>query len=151
MSGAGRSKAGVSPYGIGTPAVSSANGGAALPDATGAQQGSRYLDPLLRVYVYDANGRAKGAANVPHLVQLALFTTIGTSAMTSLGAVAPSGVIGSGFDAKRKQTINSALKHLVDAKLISIKSIDVDSKSRPVHVKVTWIDLTTSVEQETRV
>lgn len=149
MSGFGISPFGVAPYGLGTPSTSSSNAGSPLTDVNGAQQGSRYIHPQSRRYVFDPNGRAVGAPNVPSLVQLALSTVFGSSSMPSLGDPAPGGVIGSSFDAKRKVAITNALAALVRDKLIVVRSIDVNSKLRPVKVVITWTDLTTRLEQET--
>lgn len=145
--GAGRSSAGVSPYGIGTPAVSDTNGGVPTPNTFAESQGSRYIDSKTRQYVYNSDGRAKGQANIPHLVQMAFLTVAGSSAMPRLGVLQAGGVIGNNFVSQRTQAIQAALKYLVDSSLIEIVEITVDAKIRPVFTRVRWRDLTTLVEQ----
>lgn len=141
---------GTAPYGLGTPATSSANAGVLLPNDKGETQGSRYINPRTRQYEYDSNGRAKGMPNVQQLVELALLTVRGTSAQTDLGVEEPSGVIGANFVERRKTSINQALSRLVTDKMIEVLSVDVDVDRRPIFTLVRWRDLTTSIERESQ-
>jgi hypothetical protein len=151
MAGLGHAACGTAPYGLGTPATSSTNGGALLPNERGETQGSRYINPRTRRYEYDEHGRAKGMPNVQQLVLMAFMTIRGSSAMPDLGDEAPSGVIGANFVARRKEAVTRAAAHLVDGNLIEIISIDVDPKARPIFTIVRWRDLTTRIERETKV
>lgn len=148
MAGFGIAPLGTAPYGLGTPATSSTNGGVLLPNDLGETQGSRYINPRTRRYEYDEHGRARGQHNIQHLVQMAFLTIRGTSAMTDLGDYAPDGVIGQNFVSRRKEGITQALSRLTRDKLIAIVSIDVDTRNRPVFTIVRWRDLTTEIEQE---
>ena len=86
MSGFGSQPYGRSPYGIGTPALATPTGGSVLRDeTTGISQGSRRLNPSTRDYDIDEYGRALGANNVRAMVELALSTDLGSSAMVELG------------------------------------------------------------------
>lgn len=151
MAGFGSSPLGTGPYGVGTPATSSANAGLPLADDFGASQGSKYINPRTRSYERDANGRTKGMPNVPHLVQLALLTTRGSSAMTTLGDEAPGGVIGANFVSRRQASIRQSLTRLVDDNMIEIVAIEVYADNRPVFTLVRWRDLTTTLEHEARI
>lgn len=151
MSGFGAAPLGTAPYGLGTPATSSSNSGVLLPDASGATQGSRFLNARTRRYEYGPDGRARGQESVSSLVQMALLTVKGTSAMASLGDEAPSGVIGNNFVARRKASITQALSALTTANTIEIVSLDVLADNRPILTIVRWRDLTTTLEQETTI
>ncbi len=151
MSGLGTDYLGVGPYGTGTPETAAGNTGLVLSDAYGVSQGSRYINSRTRQYEFDANGRVVGMNNTQHLVQLAMLTVAASSAMVTLGELSPSGVIGAAFVQRRRASVESALAPLVRSKLIEILSIDVDTVNRPVFTRIRWRDLTTTVEQETRI
>jgi hypothetical protein len=148
VSGFGNSPLGASPYGLGTPSTAAGNAGSPLTDATGAGYGSRYINPATRQYEFDANGRIKGMPDVASMVQLVVQTTLGTSAVSTLGDSPPGGVIGRNYAQRRTQSLNDALASLVAQKLIAIVSITVDTTVRPITAVVTWRDLTTQTEHE---
>lgn len=143
MAGAGTAPAGTSPYGYGTPATSGGLEGVPLADAARTTQGSRWINPLTRRWEFGADGRAKGMANVRHLVLMRILT-LRDSAAWKGGLEAPGGVIGTNFAAKRADAIRTALADLVTQRLIAIESITVDAKARPVFTRVQWRDLTTN-------
>lgn len=148
MSGFGIARYGTAPYGLGTPLTAAGNEGNVLADDTGKSQGSRVINSRTRRYEFDENGRAKGQINTQALVQLALLTVLGSSAMPRLGEEPSGGVIGANFAQKRKASIQSALADLVRRKLISVVSIEVDTKRKPIFTLVRWRDLTTDIEQQ---
>ena len=148
MSGFGIAPYGTAPYGLGTPLTAAGNEGNVLPDATGKSQGSRAINSATRRYEFDSNGRAKGQNNTQQLVQLALLTALGSSAMPRLGEAPMGGVIGANFVQRRKTSIQTALADLVNRKLVSIVSIEVDTSRRPILTLVRWRDLTSSIEQQ---
>lgn len=150
MSGFGATPFGTGPYGLGTPATSSSNAGVPLPNELGVTQSGRYINPRTRQYEYDANGRAKGMPAVQQLVELAMLTVSGSSAMAPLGEDAPNGVIGTNFVARTTEAIERALARLVSDKLIEITSIEINTANRPIFRVVRWTDLTTGIEQELR-
>jgi hypothetical protein len=149
MSGFGSQGFGSTPYGIGSPVGSSARGGTILRDEkTGMPQGSRRLNPATRDYSIDSNGRALGANNVRALVELALATVRGSSAMVALGQTIGSiDRIGASFRYRIRDAVAGAVKHLTDRGLIEIQRTAVEDISPgKVLVRVFWRDLTTGEE-----
>lgn len=126
-------------------------------EATGLQEGSRKIDPFTRDYVLDDFGRAVGINSVQHLVQMAIHTERGSSAMTELGQqLRKIDRVTDNVEQRVDTTLRAALKHLIDQGLIAILKIEtlilnrLDSSQRPgrVFVRLLWRDLSTSEEQE---
>lgn len=145
--GFGAQPMGASPYGVGTPAVSTdTNAGKTLTSASGTVYGGRYINPQTGLYEFDSNGRYVGTTDVKQLVVLAVKTARGSSAVQTLGFAPPVGVIGNNFVAKMKEAVNQAFAQLVRAGLVAIVDIDVRKNQRPVVTIVRWRDLTTDAE-----
>lgn len=154
MSGFGTQSYGTSPYGVGTPAVATPLGGSVLRNPyTSKATGSRYIDPGGKDYVLDANGRILGMDDVQQLVLMAVSTTKGSSAMRTLGhELQQIDRITPNFARRADRTLRAAVQHLVDRKMISVVGTSV-TVGRPGfgQVSITWRDLSTNTENETRV
>lgn len=149
MSGFGSSGFGSGPYGLGTPVTASAQGGSVLRDAkTGKPQGSRRLNPETRDFDIDTNGRTLGLGNVRALVELALATESGTSAMQALGqALRTIDRIGTSFQYRVRDTVAAAVKHLTDRNIITIDRTTVEDLGPGKRlIRVFWRDVTTGQE-----
>jgi hypothetical protein len=157
MSGFGRQPAGTSSAGWGTPGLADVPCGDILRDpATGARMGSRRIDPRTRDYALDGCGRILGDGDVRHLVQMALHTVQGSSAMRALGlnTTGMSRITGD-FQRRLLGAVTTAVQHLTDAKLIEVLGIsDFRSGAQSglregqVYARFRWRDLTTSQEHE---
>jgi hypothetical protein len=149
VSGFGSQPFGSSPYGIGTPAVATPAGGSVLRNAqTGASEGSRFLNPATRDYAIDANGRTLGLGNVRALVEIALSTTSGTSAMQALGHTLRSiARIDNNFEYRVRDTIAASVAHLTDRSIIQLTATTIEDRGRGRRlIRVFWRDLTTGQE-----
>lgn len=125
-SGAGRSPAGVSPYGYGTPTTATARGGAALTGDQGKRYSGRKLDPATRQYVYDTNGRAVGESRVHQMVKLVAMTTLGSSALPDLGHDLDSiKDITANFTQRVQAVFATAYSRMVAMGLIELKEVVV--------------------------
>ena len=128
MSGAGIQPAGLSPAGVGTPGVAAISGGVPLRDAAngGGSLAGRFIDPFTRQFVFDVNGRTLGMTETRQLVQLAVQTTRGKSAVRSLGNdMFTIDRITDSFVQRVQTVYQNALADLVARKLITIVAIDV--------------------------
>lgn len=139
---------GTMPYGVGTPNTSAGNTGKALDDGEGSQQGSRYIDPRLRAYVVNSDGRLQGMPNLRHLVLHTLLTELGSSAQVGLGLKPAGGLIGRDLELRRDSDVRNALSDLVKRRLIEVVSVTVDRTSRPVLTLVRFRDLTTNEDPD---
>lgn len=155
MSGIGKQPAGGTPFGIGTPATAPPIGGVILRDPiTGSSTGSRRLDPITKDYVVDEFGRILGMNDVQQLVELAVSTDRGSSAVRTLGQeLKKIDRITDNFVRRVTSTFERALKPIVDAGLIEVRSITVTKDAVPgrAFAVVVWRDLTTDTEQTTKV
>jgi hypothetical protein len=117
MAGFGGQPFGGSSYSFGTPTTSDGFVGNVLVDSdTGAQEGSRYIDPVTRDFVLDGNGRVKGHANVRHLVQMAIQTARGSASVRDIGINFDDlEVITGDFQRRLDGVFGEALAHLVRA------------------------------------
>lgn len=154
--GAGLSPAGLAAAGYGVPDLSSVPLNAVLPDLkTGLPQTGRYLNPVTKDYQFTADGRIQGMGTVPQLVQLALTTTLGTCAVPTLGqAFAKIREKGPGFRQQLTAAVSAALAPLIKTNQVQIRSIVVnDYPSAPDAglASVSWVDLTTGLQQSTTV
>lgn len=157
MAGFGLQPAGSTPAGLGTPSTADVPGGALLRDtATGKSLGSRKIDPVSRDYELDANGRIVGEHDVRHLVQMALTTLKGSSAMRVLG-LNRTGLarITGDFERRVLGAVADAVSHLVSAGLIELIGVSQYRASTAgglregqVYARITWRDLTSSQEHE---
>jgi hypothetical protein len=152
MSGFGSQPNGSSPYGIGTPAVSSGTGGKLLRDtSTGRRMGSRRIDPFTKDYVLDENGRILGMNNTQQLVLMAVSTDKGSSAMRSLGQeLRRIERITSNFARRVDTTLRACVQHIVDLGLIEVLGTRVEIVRPGVSkARLLWRDLESGVENET--
>lgn len=157
MAGFGHQPAGSTSAGWGTPALADLPGGDILRDpATGARMGSRRINPLTRDYEIDAHGRLLGEMQVRHLVQMAVRTLKGSSAMRTLGlnTSAMSRITGD-FERRLAGALTNAVQHLTDAKLIEVLGVSEyragargGLKEGRVYARFRWRDLTTKQEHE---
>ena len=153
MAGFGTQRAGSSSSGTGGPAIGQSMPGVVLRDpATQAMSSSRAIDSVARDYQYDAvTGRLLGMNDVRQLVQLAVSTDKGTSAMRSLGNELK-GIdrITSNFERRVTDALNGALSDLISRGLVSIADIVIQRIGpTKVFVRLEWRDLTTGVEHST--
>jgi len=149
MAGAGLQPAGLSPAGVGTPALSAIPGGVPLRDAVNnGSLACRFIDPSTKQYAFDANGRSLGMTETRQLVQLAVQTSKGRSAVKELGnEMFTVDKIGDSFVQRVQNVYQNALADLVARRLIAIVSIDVtpnvNGSPTRAFVLLKWQDLTT--------
>ncbi len=154
MSGFGNQPYGSSPYGIGTPITATAPGGAVLREtSTGSSLGSRLINAETRDYVVDENGRIVGMSDVQQLMQIALGTVKGSSAMLGLGhALATLDVITDNVERRVATIVDDAVLHLTSRKLVEILSVvTTRMHAGALHIVVRWRDLTTGLEQKSEI
>ena len=147
---------GAQPYGVGTATVAQDLGGSTLKDAagTGIQQGSRKIDPKTKDYVIDpATGRIQGMSNAQQLVYLAVNTTLGASALRSLGQeIMLIDRITSNFERRVDTTLRRAVQHIVDRGLIEVVDTQVTILRPGVAVALLlWRDLSSGDDDSTPV
>ena len=150
MSGAGIQPAGLSPAGVGTPAIGTANAGTVMRNVTdGTIANARSIDPGTRQYVFDVNGRVTGVSSTRQLVQLAVSTTLGSSAVKQLGTdISRVDRITENFARRVSDVFSNALAPLVARKLIAINSIDVQQvQGSRAYALIKWTDLSTGLEE----
>jgi hypothetical protein len=114
----------------------------------GSQGNVAKIDSLTGDYVLDDHGNAIGDNSLNQMVYLGLKTTINTSCLLNFGLdIENIKTISPNIQLKFKLAVNSAVKHLIDRKLISIVSIDViniQNKPGAIQVFVNYKDLTTN-------
>jgi hypothetical protein len=148
--GAGACPVGSSAAGYGVPDRAFAPNNAMLPGIrTGLSQSGRFIDPTTKSYAFQADGRLKGVSTVPQLVQIALSTVLGSSAVATLGQTF-SLIAEKGPDYQRRVTsaIESALANVVKQRLVQIVSVDVQLYPAAPDAGVAtlkWRDLTTGI------
>lgn len=156
MGGMGGSRFGSTPYGYGSIVPAPIPGGVIFRQTIdGTSQGSRFIDPVLKQYVFDQYGRALGMPNVVQLVQLALTTVKNSSAQAGLGFdQSLFSTIDQTTPKRADAAVRSALSDLVTQNLVSIISIttnvQVNTLSRLL-IAVKWTDLTTGQEHDSTV
>jgi hypothetical protein len=150
------------PLGVGMAPGGSSSGGYGVPDSaavpvnavlpspvTGFSQSSRALNPATNSYSFTPDGRIQGVATVPGMVQLALTTVVGSSAITTLGqSFTTIQEKGANYPSQVTSAISSALAYLVNQKLVQIISVSVaDVASNPdgTICQLSWRDLTTGI------
>lgn len=152
--GIGLCPVGSSPYGFGTPDAAPIPGGKPLRDTlTGAQLSSRKIDPRTKDYTFDAFGRIVGMTQAQQLVQLALSTDKGSSAIRNLGhELRTLTVISANFTRRVEELITQALAAIVQRGLIEIVQITVERVGKTgAFTRVRWRDTSTKSEHENRV
>jgi len=139
----------LSPGGVGTPSTAPTTGGIPLRDVVNSGSlAGRYIDPYLKQYVFDSNGRTVGMTETKQLVQLAVQTSRGRSAVKDLGnEMFTVDRIGDSFVQRVQNVYQNALADLVARRLIAIVSIDVtpnvNGSPTRAFVLLKWQDLTT--------
>lgn len=154
--GAGFCPAGLAAAGYGIPDTGTQPLNAMLPDLrTALQQTGRAINPLTRDYVMRTDGRLQGVATVSQLVQIALTTQLGTSALATLGIDMQSArEKGSDFQRQMATLVAGALSQLVQQGLVQLNAVIVsEPPSNPDGgiAIVKWTDLTNLTENETTV
>lgn len=155
MSGFGTAPLGTTPYGLGTPATAPVVGGTPQNDSTLVAQSGRFIDPLTKQYVIDANGRATGMSTVPQLVQLTVGTLLGSSAMTELGLDLLSiEDAGDDLEAQIRTRVASAFASLIAQKFVAVLAVDVERFGNGggqvgARVRIHYTDLTTGIDHTT--
>jgi hypothetical protein len=150
--GLGTSPLGTGPYGYGTPPVAPSPDGPLFADATLGTTGTgRFIDPVTRQYVFDANGRIAGQGTVPQKVFLAYATVKGSSISATLGEdYSEVQTIGDDFIKIMTAKAIEPVQALIDAKLLAIDSVSVErSGTSAAIIRVNWKDLTTGREGTT--
>lgn len=140
----------MTPAGVGTPAVGTANAGSVMRNANdGSIANARSIDPGTRQYVIDSNGRITGTTSTRQLVQLAVSTTLGSSAVKQLGNdISRIDRITDNFARRVSDVFTKALAPLVTRKLIAINSIDVQQvQGSRAYALIKWTDLSSGAEE----
>lgn len=119
---------GSQPYAPGTPRVTLNTRG--VPNRnpyTGAQNGSRKIDPATRDFVIDpATGQSLGMTNAQQLVYMAFKTDLGSSAMREIGQkLAKIKRIGPSFALEVDVELRRVVQHIVDQKVIEVVGTSV--------------------------
>lgn len=134
------------PYGSGTSSAAPSTTGGLLHDPTFDRSwGSRKIDPAKKDYVVDATtGRTLGMCDVQQLVLLALCTEKGSSAVRALGQeLRTIDRASANFQIRAQTTLQAAVAHLVDAGLIEVLGIVVESPAPGRgQARLVWRDLT---------
>jgi hypothetical protein len=148
--GAGGAPAGSSAAGYGVPDRAFVPNNAVLPDLrTGFSQTGRAIDPTTKSYSFTSDGRLRGVATVPQLVQLALSTIRGTAVISTLGETFTQiQEKGSDFAARITNAVNLAMADLVKQVLVQVVSVTVQQPPSNPDAGIAiikWIDLTTGV------
>ena len=152
MPGFGSQPYGSSPYGIGTPAVATGPTGKIFLDVkTGAQTGSRRIDPATKDYAFDESGRISGMPDTHQLVTLALSTIRTSASQRNLGhRLDTVKVVTGNIENEIRLLVADALSELVANKRISLNDVKVIQIRPATHVvRVFWTDLSTGREYTT--
>jgi hypothetical protein len=154
--GAGFAPAGTSSAGYGVPDAATVPNNSVLPDLrTGLPQTGRFINPATGDYVFTADGRLLGMDTVPQLVLLAMMTTLGSSAIPTLGQTYTQIQEKSrDFQQQMATAITSALADLIKRKFVKVNSITVQqppSNPDAGMVLFQWTDLTTGLSYKNTV
>lgn len=138
---------GLSLFGFGSVDTTPAPLRGVLVDANdGIVKEARKIDAFTKRLVFDSSGRVQGMRGVYQLVQLRVQTLRNSSAIPNFGLTAASGVIGANVQRQVDSAIRLAMQDIVDQRLISIVSVDIDRFSTSgEYVTFKWIDLTNVV------
>lgn len=125
--GGGFAPGGTTPGGFGIPDVAGPIQFVPLIDpSTGIRQSGRFIDPKTKDYRFLPDGRLQGMPTVMQMVQLAVLTTLGSSAQTTLGIdLTRVRDKNDSFAQAVTSTATDALAPIVKQGLIKINSIQV--------------------------
>ncbi len=148
--GAGSCPVGSSAAGYGVPDKAFAPNNAVLPGIrTGLPQSGRFIDPTTKSYVFLTDGRLKGVSTVPQLMQIALTTVSGSSAVAGLGqSFTTIAEKGSDYQRRVATGVAAAVADIVRQRLAELISVDVqvpDSNPDGGICRIQWRDLTTGI------
>lgn len=151
MSGAGSSRAGTAPYGVGTPAAAPIPGGRNRERIIDNRvTNSRYIDPVTKDYVMNADGRWVGVDGVRGAMHIAVATVRNSSAFLMGHELDKIRTIGPAIDKEIEATFRTGCAHLTDAKLAEILSVTtVRVKDGALRIRLSWKDLTTTKIEST--
>lgn len=140
--GVGIMKAGVGPYGLGTPVQSPVPGGKVFVDENGNQQGARYLNAVTGDAQFDSHGRYIGMLAIRQLVQLRIKTVAQSAATLGLGnRFGQIQRISDNYVKVVDSEVRRALSDLVTAGLIVINDVTVTRvKAAALLTTVNWTD-----------
>jgi len=152
MLGAGAAPAGIAAAGYGLSSSATAPQNAVLPDPqSGLPQTGRAIDPATGDYILTADGRTLGMSTAQQLVQLAISTTLGSSAVASLGqALSAIKEKRPGFQRQAATAVQAALANAISSGVIALLSVKViEPKTNPdaAVIEFVWKDLTTGIVQ----
>ena len=138
-------------YGYGDVPVGNSSTAALLKKTDGTQGDAAYIDPTTGDFVLDANGNKVGWDSLDQMVYLALATTLGSSAVTTLGIALPSGLITPNIATQNQNAVYAALKSLTDQNLITILSVVTLRQPNPdgLRLQVGWQSVSTGQIQKT--
>jgi len=137
-------------FGFGSPETDDQPSPGLLEETPGGVLGdARFIDPIARDYVIDANGNVTGTSSVAQQVYLALTTIKGSAADFTLGNEFASikTINPATIKAQVSNYVQRCLAHLIKPGLITIVSLvvqqDVSVSSRLL-CNLTWTDNTAS-------
>ena len=154
--GAGLCPAGLAAAGYGVVDTGTAPLNALLPDVrTGLPRTGRAIDTVKKDYVMQSDGRLQGFDTVPQLVQLALSTALGSSAIQNLGIDwTKAQEKGSDFQRQLATIVANALAPLVAQKLVEVRAVIVSEPPSNPDAGVgfvKWFDMTSQTETNTTI
>ncbi len=138
MAGFGVLRAGLSPFGLGSPASAS------LPPDGAA--GCRWINPATRSYEQDETTRQfKQMPSIRQQVYLAVATLLESSSTLRTQGIRPPQKMGDTYEAEMKAAVALALRHLTDIrKVVRIDGITVlKGRGQRSRTTVSFTDLTT--------
>ncbi len=153
--GAGLCPAGTSSAGFGVPDSGTVPNNALLPDpVTGLPQTGRNVNTATGSYTFTADGRTQGMATVPQLVQLAIKTARGSSALGPFGLdMSKVQEQGTNFERQLSAALSAALANVVKQGLVTLVGLTwlpVDNPDGAAPI-LEWRDNTTGVAFGTNV
>lgn len=152
--GLGLCPIGIVPNGFGSPAIADPLDKNILEDSQGLLHDARLIDVTTRDYVIDSNGVTSGMSAVAQQVYLALVTTLGSSAIATLGSdVLSTRTMGDDFQRKVQRQVASALSALISSQTISLISVSVVPYENQAGASITvvWMDNTSNQLQTTAI
>lgn len=111
--------------------------------------GARQIDPTTRDYVFDSNGRLAGMSATAQQVFLSVVTTVGTSAIPTLGSgVGRVRMISDNYQTRIQNLVQVALTSLIRAGQIQLTSVEVTRlpQSSVTQIVIIWTDLTITAQ-----
>lgn len=123
-----------------------------LIDSTGQRLGARYIDPITRDYVLNANGHIAGMNGIQQEVYLAILTVLGSSVDPGLGQTFSSiRILTDNTINLITNSVNVALNDLIKSNKISLTGINVirDENANRIRINIFWVDLLNNSGQQT--